>query len=54
MDHSYIKYFLKSHFPLEPLHYLGFKNYYASPGKLLLYGIATIALPSLPILVRQK
>lgn len=30
--------------PIVNNYYLGFKNYYASPGKLLLYGIAIVAL----------
>lgn len=35
---------LKNPKPIVDNYYFGFKNYYASPGKVLLYGIAVIAL----------
>ena len=35
---------LKNPKPIVDNYYLGYKNYYASPGKILLYGIAVVAL----------
>lgn len=35
---------LKNPKPIVDNYYLGYKNYYASPGKILLYGVAFVAL----------
>jgi len=35
---------LKNPYPIVQNYYSGFRNYYASPGKILLYGIAVVAL----------